>query len=115
MTNYEKYFGTPESVAKSMEKSNDFAKCWDHWADNDGARIGSLEEAFRAFLADDVKEQSLKVELKPCRCGAEAEFHVYSNGLCDVRCTECLMCTQYVKTDEYQRVIDSWNGEKSES
>ena len=54
-------------------------------------------------------------ELKPCRCGAEAEFHVYSNGLCDVRCTKCLMCTQYVKIDEYQRVIDSWNGETSES
>ena len=54
-------------------------------------------------------------KLKLCKCGAKAEFHTYDNGLCDVRCTKCLMCTQYVKVDEYQRVIDAWNGEKSES
>ena len=70
MTNYKKYFSTPESAAKSIAGANDFAKCWNHWADNDGALICSLTpargngktkwqaDAFQAFLEADVKEEA---------------------------------------------------------
>jgi len=47
-------------------------------------------------------------ELKPCICGGEAKFHIYDNGLCDIRC-DCGICVSYRKIDEYEQVIKTWN------
>ena len=70
MTNYEKYFGTPETAADSIAGANNFAEAWDEWTENDGALICAITpsrgnnktkrqaEAFRAFLEADAKGQS---------------------------------------------------------
>lgn len=70
MTNYEKYFGTPERAAESMAFDKKFSNAWNDWVDNDGALLCAMTptrgsnntkhqiEAFQVFLEAEAKEES---------------------------------------------------------
>lgn len=42
MTNYERYFGTPEKAAESIANANGFNKAFNKWADGDGALLCAI-------------------------------------------------------------------------
>ena len=68
MTNWEKYFGTPERAARSMANANGVIKSLNDWQDTDGALVCMLigrgkgkkqrtANAFRAWLESEADHE----------------------------------------------------------
>lgn len=70
MTNYEKYFGTPETAADSIAGANNFAEAWGEWkakADKlpatlipDVAKGKVSDEYYRSLSAESLVRASLE-------------------------------------------------------